>query len=117
MDSIEHFFIECPRLNNIWNRMENWFYDIVEVRIQINNKDIIFGVQNTYNENIITYLNFCILLTKHFIYKEKMANNTPSWIECVSFIKKEMTTKEEIAKINEKTKSFVTKWQDFANNL
>ena len=93
--------------------MLNWFYSLFGVRIQLTSKDIIFGIGNVYNDKIIMYLNFVILITKYYIYVHKLKKQQIAWSDCIPDIQKEVSMAEQCARMNNRFKKFKDDWNDF----
>ena len=53
--------------------MVQWLSHCTETKFNLSAFDIIFGVVNANDLDIIYVLNFCILFAKYFIYKQKSA--------------------------------------------
>ena len=49
-----------------------YFKNVFRVGFPLGVLDIIFGITNVYEENILSVLNFCILYGKNFIKKQKL---------------------------------------------
>ncbi len=73
-DTLEHYFVNCPHLKNLWNSFFSWWYCTSKTRIQLTSLDIILGIANEQVDVTIDLLNYCILLLKAYIYdtKEKL---------------------------------------------
>ena len=78
--------------------MMTWFHSIFGVRIELTPKELIFGIPNPYDDKIINYINFCIINTKHYIYKEKMAEKTTKLALLYSFHKERNNNKRRNGK-------------------
>ena len=66
-ESLEHYFYSCPYVKRFWKSFMNWWKTIYDCYIQLNVLDILFGIVNENNDNMIGCLNFCILLAKRYI--------------------------------------------------
>ena len=87
-----------------WENLFDWLNDKMNTNLNINAKDILFGIQE---ENDITFVsNFVILYAKQFIYRNRV-NNIHS-LSLVSF-KSQLKQKLEI----EKTVTMTTKPESF----
>ena len=76
-DDISHFFLFCPKVNEFWNVFFNWWNTLGDIQIQYDceslEESILFGFQA--EGDILNVLNFCILLAKYYIYKQRIHNN------------------------------------------
>jgi hypothetical protein len=71
LDTVEHYFYECTAVQYFWSSFYKWWYNVASINLNLNFLDIIFGVQNPFEYNIIDALNFCILFAKRFLYQQK----------------------------------------------
>ena len=69
-DDLSHFFINCPYVKEFWLAIFNWISTIYETQINIQDIEIIFGLQE--NDEYKEVLNFIILIAKHFIYRNRI---------------------------------------------
>jgi hypothetical protein len=76
IDSIEHYFFFCNTVRDLWRSFSDLFRATYNVYFQLGCLDIMFGLYNELNDNILTVMNFCILQGKAYIKKAK-ANNVP----------------------------------------
>ena len=69
-DTIEHGLFDCVEANNIWKCIQRWIKNALEVNINLTICEIIFGtpINNDQYTNVINYI---ILITKWYIYKQK----------------------------------------------
>ena len=76
-DDIMHFFLFCPKVNGFWNTFFNWWNNLGDIQIQGDceslEESILFGFQ--VEGDIFNVLNFCILLAKYYIYKQRIHND------------------------------------------
>ena len=79
-DSLEHHFFECHTSYTLWKNFETWFYNATSVLIKLDPLSIIFGMckhGNVNNDNILFLMDFCILVGKWHIFKDKYLNKSP----------------------------------------
>ena len=55
-----------------WLAFNEWWFSIYNMRIALNKFDIIFGIINDIDDDILFVLNFCILYAKGFIHDCKI---------------------------------------------
>ena len=70
IDTLEHHLFNCKSSKNIWNGLETWLYQNLDIRFNLTECEVIFGIP--YNNTIdLQIINFIILLGKHYINKRK----------------------------------------------
>jgi hypothetical protein len=100
-DSIQHFFIDCTIVKDLWRKILKWwnslnFLDIDIYREELR-ENILFGFKNTNNWYHV--LNYVIMIAKWYIYKNKLFNDHKMFL-CVFLkeLKTSMITEEHIYK-------------------
>ena len=71
IDTIEHMLVQCENTYTFWEKIFNWWAVNMKVWFEVGTYEIIFGIPNERDENIINQLNFFILVAKYYIYKCK----------------------------------------------
>ncbi len=71
VDTIEHYFYDCPTLTYFWSSFFKWWYNVCNVRIELHCLDVVLGIQNHSKDAMLDNLNYCLLLAKMFIYDKK----------------------------------------------
>ena len=71
-DTIEHHLFECHTSRKLWDQLEKWFADTLQIFHEFTICEIIFGVINI--EKHKNTLNYTILLTKWYINNTKTQN-------------------------------------------
>ena len=75
-ETIEHLFVDCPYVKEIWDAVEDMLLDRYNIPITLNKTNILFGKFNTCNTYKVE--NLLILIIKHYIftckYKSKKLN-------------------------------------------
>ena len=117
LDDIEHFFIECDQVKCLWHQMFRWWKDIVDTTFNFSNKEIIFGVDNVFNLEVIMYTNYLILIVKYYIYISKIKEEELCFLKAISLLKAELTNEEEIAKHLNRYGKFHQAWGNLVQNL
>jgi hypothetical protein len=80
---------------------------------EVGTYEIIFGIPNDLDENIINQLNFFIIVTKYYIYKSKKAASAMDPFEFLLEIKNRLIMKKELTDVD-KYKQFVNRWGELA---
>ena len=73
---IEHFFLYCQEAKLFWDHWNNWWTYITDIDIsksKITAECILFGFPG--EDDMITVLNYCVLIAKYFIYSRKITQN------------------------------------------
>ena len=75
-ETIEHLFVDCPYVKEIWDAVEDMLLDRFNIPISLNKTNILFGKFNTCNTYKVE--NLLILIIKQYIftckYKSKKLN-------------------------------------------
>ena len=114
-DTIIHFFLHCNKVNDLWNYFFNWWNNICEFKI-INpiEECIIFGFQG--KGTVIEVLNYCILLCKYYIYKQRLyGDNKLDLYEFLVQLKYKLKIEKTICDKDDRIK--FTKWLFLYDNL
>ena len=74
-DDILHYFYHCPQILTFWSQFKAWwkmfFYSVVDFGAL----DVVFGLLNPLNDDVINALNYSILFAKQFIHRNKFEGN------------------------------------------
>ena len=74
IDTIVHFFLYCPKIEAFWKSFFLWWNKVDDLRISPNcehlEESILFGFQ--IEGGIFDVLNYCILVAKFYIYKQRL---------------------------------------------
>ena len=68
IDTLEHYFYKCDALKYFWSSFFKWWFHITKTQFEIHSLDIVLGIQNLTDCNLLNSLNYCILLAKVYIY-------------------------------------------------
>jgi hypothetical protein len=71
-ETIEHFLVECPSTLIFWKHVFNWWGSMSQVKFPILTYEIIFGIPNESEENIIENFNYLLLCGNYYVYKSKL---------------------------------------------
>ena len=84
VDVIEHFFFECPKINNFWKCVEKFILHNTDVNLKINVQTVLFGINQISSPLHLKWINHIILLGKMCvsIYKKR---NAPYPIEIIFY--------------------------------
>ena len=86
IDDIRHFFLFCPKVNAFWNYFLQWWNKLTDIKIPFNfehlEECILFGFP--IEGDVFEVLNYCILVAKFYIYRQRLFNNND--IDLFSFL-------------------------------
>ena len=111
VETIEHLFIGCEKVEILWNNIEQWIYEKCNVMLNFSKHEIIFG---KYGKPFIAQ-NMIVILVKYYIYKNRCRGQQlhfPSIkLDIIHYYKME----KYIYHINRKFKQFYLRWELFKN--
>ena len=110
IDSIEHYFFHCKQVKQIWVDLMFLFRDSYGVHFNLKCLDVIFGVMNTSNDDILTALNVCTLCCKMFIRTKKLNGDNVIFIEFQNMLKERICIERYICRKEGNYTDFVKKW-------
>lgn len=101
VDSIEHFFISCPKVSIFWNSFFIWWNNLADIIIPAHYEDleesIIFGFQ--IQGGTFSVLNYCVLVAKHYIYCNRIHNdNNINFLQYLVVLKSKLNLEKQICK-------------------
>ena len=116
-DTIEHLFTKCQRVMPFWNSFNHWFTNSTETNINLHTLDILFGIINLNEDDILNNLNFCILFAKSFIYDCYKADKECSFALFKNKLKSRLDAESVILNLRGNGVSFHTKWSHIYDAL
>ena len=111
IETIEHYFFLCDKVQIFWKSFYNWWKNIYNVTIKLGQLDIIFGIINENKDDMLHVLNFCILLAKKYIYDCKLNNKQIVLLDFIAKIKKRLEIEKLLCNMNGCIKQFNLKWE------
>ena len=112
-DSVVHYLWYCPKAQQFWNNTIHWFQTLFDTNIEISLKTILFGDQFTTNHTQNNFINFLMLISKHYLHCCKWIKTEPSLNTLKDKIKQSEKIEKEIAFQTGKIEFHNTKWQTF----
>jgi len=88
IDTIEHHLFECHTSKKLWNQLEKWLIQTLEIKHTFTICEIIFGIICTLKDKNI--LNFTILLTKWYINNTKTNDNELFLLDLLTVIRQKL---------------------------
>ena len=114
-DTIEHYFFYCHIVSDFWKMFRLWWKNNTLSDIRFGAIDIVFGIMNENNNDLICVLNFCILFSKYYIHSCKLQNKPCVFNNFVLKLRKRIETERYVAVLNGKLDAFVRKWEILSN--
>ena len=115
-ETVDHIFVECPHVKEIWYGIEEWFSQTFNRHISFDKQAILFG--KFANKNVHKVENLIILIIKQYIYISKFSNVNKLSIEKV---KKRITDRIIVEKVlllkNGRYNEFERHWQNIYDKL
>ena len=116
-ENLEHYFFDCKAIKPFWNQFSAWWYNLTDCHIALGNLDVIFGIMNESNDNLLSVLNYCILVAKKYITSCKLQKDICVFNVFVEKMKHRLIVEEYIAGVNHKLEDFEIKWSFLINHL
>ena len=99
IDTIEHHLYSCPNTFVFWTRISDWLEGCMEVRFKFTICEILLGLPNMINDNVIYAVNFIIVLAKFYINRSKTLNKHLYLFEFQNMIKSKLKALKLMARI------------------
>ena len=90
IETIKYLFCECETVKEFWNNLNNWLQRHANLRLNFEEKTIIFSWQEKYS-----FLNFLLVLAKSYIYKTEFTSYL-SLVQFKSVLKRKFETERYI---------------------
>jgi len=103
-ENLRHLFWDCICVTKIWNDFKIWYKIHVNSDIELNYKNIIFGLDSD------PIANLCLILIKRVIYNSRFKKQSPSFISFKYLIKFHYKLEKQIAINNNTMYKFMDKW-------
>ena len=113
IDTIEHHLFQCNQSKNLWNKLETWIYQQLEVKLNLKECEVLFGLPNVTN-NHIEPINFLIILTKWYINVQRSSDKQLFFIELLNIIREKVKLLILGNIMNNRNN---TLWQDMLNEI
>ena len=104
-ETIDHAFLNCRAVTNLWMEVERWLRQVIDGGIKISDIEKIMGTGS--QDDIIDKT---ILATKKVIYRNRQSGKPYSLNEIKACLKSQMLIEEYQANINENNRLFLYTW-------
>ena len=114
-DTIEHYFFYCHIVSEFWEMFKLWWKTNTLCDIRFGAIDIVFGIMNENNIDLIGVLNFCLLFSKYYIHNCKLQNKPCIFNKFILKLRKRIEAERFLAFTNGKLEGFIKKWEILSN--
>ena len=116
-DTIEHYFVDCKAVQPFWKHLFNWLSYVSKTRLHVTKLEIIFGIINENNLDLLNVINFCILFAKYYIYKQKKERKVIEFYRYQIELKTRLEIECIICTQKQQIENFNEMWKDILENL
>ncbi len=99
-ETLEHYFYHCEFVREFWNHLFIWWNGVSQCNLNLGAIDIIFGIMNEENDNMLSVLNYCIILAKKYIIDCRTKSLDCSFKNFRLKLRSRLLIEEYIANIN-----------------
>ena len=107
-ETIEHLFVECKVVTNIWFKLQNWIQIKLSIPVVLSKTHILFGIDLKKCNSTI---NLIILLSKFYIYRIRCQGSTLSFLALQREIESYYKLEKYILLKTLNLSNFKIKWQ------
>ena len=112
-ETVEHLFWDCEHSQGLWVGIINWTKEYFNIGIDLTYEMVVFNRVISPNMH---FVNFIVLVTKQFIYRERCMKNVLSISNLRETILLYKNIKKYNASLSGKIYIFNCKWQIILNN-
>ena len=113
VDTIEHHLYQCNQSKNLWNQVETWIFQQLEVKLNLKECEVLFGLPNAINDHIEPII-FLIIITKWYINKQRSLDKKLYFIELLNIIREKVKL---LILCNSMSNRANTLWQDMLDEI
>ena len=117
VDTLSHYFAECQVVKGFWESVKRWFLRVFQFVINFTPLDILLGIPNYDNSNVIMNLNFVILFAKYFIYDCKKNDKPVDFYNFQVKLKTRMVIEEHRSELYNRKLEFLVNWSVLSDSL
>ena len=114
-DTIEHSLYHCVKVKPFWGQLERWWNDISQTQIVLSEKHVVLGIY--YDNNFYSNINYIILCSKMYIYRQKFTESNISFINFLKQLKYKLEIEKTICQIQNTIPHFNKKWENIISSL
>lgn len=114
-DSIQHFLFTCPVVQTFWKQVVSWFSKETRIQLNVSLRSFLFGIPMEVPQAKV--INFILLFTKFFIYRQKLFHQAS--MEITHFLKelRQRLRIEEFITSQDNKRFLFAKWQGILSAL
>jgi len=116
-DDLEHYFGNCTHTQIFWNSFNTWWYSVTSINLNISLFEVLFGVSNPFNEDLLDALNYCLLFAKMFISKQKKSKLDCFFYKYQVELKQRLEIEKTIYITNDKENIFDKRWKEIFEQM
>ena len=94
VETIEHLFWSCDKTNKLWEDLNQWIFENIEIELTLNLSIVLFGLLDQSNKNYVR--NLIILLSKFYIYRTKLSGQAISFSALKNYLKENLLCEKYI---------------------
>ena len=117
VDTLEHYFCKCKTVEHFWNSFFKWWFSATQMKLHLSCIDVLFGIYNPNGCILIDSYNYCILLAKFFIYRQKQDDKECSFYLYQIMLKNRLDAEYMLSNGNDTVNTFNEKWSEIYENL
>ena len=116
-DTLEHHFFECHVCYTFWQTFQDWFRNVTGVFLKLDVLNVLLGINNTSNDNTLYLMDYCIIIAKFYIYKQKYLEKSISFFQYLVELKHNLEVEKYLLFIEGKQDIFNSKWSLLYNAM
>ena len=83
VDTIEHHLYQCSESKKIWDKLEDWLFNQIKLKLNLKECEILFGIPNTGDE-YLDIIHFMIILTQWYINAQRSEEKPLFFLELLN---------------------------------
>jgi hypothetical protein len=117
IDTIEHYLIECEPVKEFWNQVLNWWTNSIKVIFRLGIYEMLFGIPNDENDQIINQFNYILLMARYYIYVSKKKGEDLDMYKFLVQCKNQLDLEQKILSANKDSANFYRNYTKVYENL
>ena len=111
-ETLCHLFLECPSTQSLWQNIENWIKNKLNINVNLSHKIKMLGY--TIQDCQFLPINTMILVAKYYIFKCSQSKTIPDIFQYQQKLKIVYEEQSLVSQLNFKEERFVDNWTVFA---